>query len=96
MSYESQIQSTIIKWLETLRPECECHKNVVANKVGVPDITVCYRGRYIAFEIKKPGGTTSPAQDEVIRRVRAAGGCAYSVNNLTTVKGIMAMFSRRR
>ena len=41
---------------------------------GVPDLLVCYKGRFVAVEVKIPSGRVSPRQRLVIREIVAAGG----------------------
>jgi hypothetical protein len=43
---------------------------------GLPDILVCYRGRFIALEVKKPDtrGTVTPRQQAFLDQIAAAGG----------------------
>ena len=55
----------------------------------MPDVIVCYEGRFIAFEIKRPGGKVSQLQGYNMERIREAGGRAYVVFDVDTVKGII-------
>ena len=41
---------------------------------GVPDILACYKGRFFGIEVKYNGNITSPAQDEQLDKIEAAGG----------------------
>lgn len=49
----------------------------MANHAGVPDLTICYKGFYIAIEVKRPGGRVSRLQLENIISIRDAGGLAF-------------------
>lgn len=49
--------------------------------VGRPDLVVCYRGRFIALELKAPTGRPSPAQLAQLDAVRHAGGTAAIVRS---------------
>jgi len=54
-------------------------------KTGVPDLVMCYRGIFIAPEVKVPGNTASKKQDYEIAAIKAAGGVSglvYSVDEL--------------
>ena len=55
---------------------------------GVPDYLCCVRGRFVAIEIKRPDGRgrTSKLQDEIIRRIREAGGVAVVAESLEDVE----------
>jgi len=44
---------------------------------GLPDYIACYRGRFLAIEVKRPGGRTTELQEVWLARIRAAGGIAF-------------------
>lgn len=52
---------------------------------GVSDIIGCYKGRFIAIELKAGKGKASDAQLEFIRRVNEAGGIGFVAYDLDTV-----------
>ena len=57
---------------------------------GVPDLLICYKGRFIALEVKKPtGGITSVLQDYNVDSIRLAGGIADVVTSLDKVIDIL-------
>lgn len=56
---------------------------------GVPDIICCYKGRFIALEVKAPDGKPTALQDATIRRIIGAGGIARIVRSLEEVKSII-------
>ena len=56
---------------------------------GVPDIICCYKGRFIAIEVKAPDGKATALQDATIRRIIGAGGIARIVRSLEEVKSII-------
>lgn len=43
---------------------------------GTPDLLVCYKGRFIALELKTDTGKTTPLQKEKICDIRRADGYA--------------------
>lgn len=43
---------------------------------GTPDLVVCYKGRFIALELKTDTGRASPLQKENICEIRRADGYA--------------------
>ena len=52
---------------------------------GISDILGIYKGRFLAIEIKKPGGKPTPDQLKFLRYVREEGGIAfvaYSVDDV--------------
>ena len=46
----------------------------VYTRAGVPDLLVCYRGRFIAIEVKGEHGRISDAQRAEMAQIEAAGG----------------------
>lgn len=58
---------------------------------GIPDILICYKGRFMAFETKLPEkrSNTSVMQERVMEKIRAAGGHAQVV--CTVQEAINAM-----
>lgn len=57
---------------------------------GIPDLLVCYRGKFFAFEVKKPKvGVLSTIQKIEIARIRKAGGVAEVVTSAAQVKEII-------
>jgi hypothetical protein len=52
---------------------------------GISDILGIYQGRFLAIEVKRPGGRVSREQREFLNRVNAEGGLgfvAYSVDDV--------------
>ena len=46
-------------------------------KTGIPDLLVCYKGKFIAIEVKAENGKPSELQLHHIEQIRKAGGVAY-------------------
>ena len=57
-------------------------------RVGCPDILVCYKGVFMAFETKAPGKlkNVTPNQEREIAEINAAGGLAIVVDSVDQVK----------
>ena len=85
---EQQIQNKIIKYLKTISYVV---KIISATKAGVLDVIVCYKGRFIAFEVKTPDtkDDTSDLQEYNIREIVKNGGLAYVVWELNQIKDII-------
>ena len=85
---EQQIQNKIIKYLKTISYVV---KIISATKAGVLDVIVCYKGRFIAFEVKTPDEKTnvSDLQEYNINEIIKNGGLAYVVWELNQVKEII-------
>jgi len=56
---------------------------------GIPDIIICYKGKFVALEAKRPGGKLTKLQEKTIKDIRAAEGAAYIVTSVEEVKEIM-------
>lgn len=89
MSLESNVQTSIITFLKR-------HGALVDNIQGnecqssVPDLLICYAGRYIALEAKGPNGVLSPGQRRRLRKVQKAGGIGEVVYGITKVQSILS------
>ena len=87
---EHEIQASILQYLElvgavavrvnagmtVIQGEGGKRRAVRGAPAGTADILACWHGRYIAIECKTHRGKTTPAQDDFLNRVRAAGGIA--------------------
>jgi len=56
---------------------------------GIPDIICCINGKFVAFEVKVPGGKLTPLQEITIQRIKAAKGKAFKVTSIEEVKTIL-------
>lgn len=62
---------------------------------GEPDITCCYLGRYLAFELKRDGKEkTRRLQEYKMKLIRKAGGIAMRIDNLKQVEEVLYEISR--
>ena len=52
------------------------------SEVGVPDLLVCYQGRFIGAEVKEPGKYPTQRQRLQMQRIRQAGGIAEVVRSV--------------
>jgi Holliday junction resolvase len=53
---------------------------------GVPDILCCVNGRFVAIEVKRPGGIISPLQKFNIEHIHTSGGHAFVAYSVEDVK----------
>lgn len=49
---------------------------------GVADLNVCYQGKWIALELKRPGRHPTPLQRATLEKIRAAGGAACVIRSV--------------
>lgn len=61
---------------------------------GIPDVIVCYRGRFIALEVKTPRGKPTVLQEVTIRQILKAGGIATVVRSVGEVRAIIEALER--
>jgi hypothetical protein len=87
---EKGIVNQILKYLKTL-PECFAWKEHggMYGTSGIPDIIVCYRGKFVAFEVKTPSGKLTTLQEITLRKINDAKGNSYKVTSLQEVKEIL-------
>lgn len=52
---------------------------------GKADILGCYRGRFLAIEVKRPSGKLSVDQYEFITQINNAGGLAFVATSIDDV-----------
>lgn len=86
MKTEATIQSEILRYLKSLGALCWVIKAALCNERGVPDILCCYRGRFVAFEVKTKKGRLSGPQRVQLDRIRAARGRAAVVRSRKEVE----------
>lgn len=87
---EKDITNKILRYLKGL-DHCYCFKEHGGSygSSGIPDIICCYRGRFLAFEVKTPKGKTTPLQDIAIRKICEADGIALVVRSVDDVKSVI-------
>ena len=87
---EKTITNQILKYLKSLH-ECYAFKKHggLYGTSGIPDIIVCYKGKFVAFEVKTENGKLSKLQEVTIRKIQSAQGLAFKVTSLDEVKTIL-------
>lgn len=87
---EGQLTSQIKNYLASKGAYCEKIFGGGFQASGIPDIIVCYRGLFIAIEVKSPThkGRASDIQKLKIRRIRECGGIAFITDNMEDVENI--------
>lgn len=87
---ESDIVRAILKYLKTV-PDCFCWKEHggMYGTAGIPDIICCYRGKFMAFEVKTKKGKTTTLQNSVINKMQKCSGKAVVVRSVNEVKAVI-------
>jgi hypothetical protein len=65
-------------------------------EAGIPDILVCFQGRFLGLEVKLPGEEPSPVQRKVLSEIKAAGGIARVVTTVEEVAALLDKLDRKR
>lgn len=58
---------------------------------GVPDIIVCFKGRFIGIECKAGSNKPTALQENELKKIQDAGGMAFVVNEESYV-GLKSVF----
>ncbi len=61
---------------------------------GEPDLVCCYKGLFVAFELKIDGNKPSPLQNERMEDIRKAGGIAKPIYNINEIEETLYEISR--
>lgn len=61
---------------------------------GIPDMIVCYKGRFIAFECKVGKNKPTVLQAMTVKQIIKAGGYAVVVRTVEEVKEIITAFEK--
>lgn len=61
---------------------------------GIPDIIICYRGRFIGLECKVGKNKPTVLQSLTIRRILQSGGYAMIVRTVEEVKQLISAFEQ--
>ena len=87
---ESDIVAAILRHLKKT-PFCFAWKTHggMYGTAGIPDVIVCYRGRFVAFEVKTHTGKLTKLQENTISKIKNAKGQAFKVTSAGEVAAIL-------
>ena len=95
---EQHIQKQILDYLRFRGIPCWKHQDdsirkpdgsyIPTHTRGVSDIIGCIpkTGRFLALEVKRPGGKPTPEQQQFIDTINQAGGLAFVAHNIEDVQ----------
>lgn len=63
-------------------------------EVGIPDLLVCYRGRFLGLEAKMPGNSPTAKQLAVLNEIAEAGGVAAVFTTVEQVSDLLGMIDK--
>ena len=90
---EKRIEKAIQGYLDSLGAYHIKNHGSMYSRAGTPDITACLNGRFIAIEVKQPGGVVSPLQVAHIELIKKAGGVAFVAYSLQETKENLKKFN---
>ena len=95
---ETPITRSILTYLNSLAPDCWARKIHCSamQGAGIPDILACYRGRFIAIEVKRPGNKATALQADTLDKLMAAGGVSVVVHSLGDVRAVIGILDKQR
>jgi len=87
---ESDIVKQVKEYLKTIK-NCFFWKEHGGQfgAAGLPDIIVCFKGRFVAFEVKTAAGKLTVLQTITLKRIQAAGGTAEVVRSVEDARRII-------
>lgn len=98
MGAEAQLQTSIIGYARNRGAYVVKIHQTGRGIRGIPDLLMCYRGYFIAVEVKAPGAKTlkarEQAQAEQLHAVKAAGGVAFRATDYEAVLDVFEQIDR--
>lgn len=92
---ESEIVAKIQAYLKTVKDLFFWKEHGgIYGTAGIPDLICCYRGRFIAFEVKTQKNDLTVLQGVTLQRIIKAGGYALTVRSEDEVKNVIEALSK--
>lgn len=76
MTPETKFLKEVQKFLDSIGAYYVKQIGSMFSQSGIPDLLICYKGKFIALELKSEKGKPSPLQLRNIDLIKAAGGNA--------------------
>ena len=91
MTPEGKVKKKVKEYLKSIGAWYYMPVSNGMGRSGCPDIIVCHKGTFYAFECKAPNklNNTTPNQDREIAAINTAGGFAYVVDSVEMVKELI-------
>ena len=86
---ESAIQRKIRLLLESLGATVFKQQAGIYSTTGTPDLVACYRGRFVAIEVKQPGEEPRKIQLHRQAQIRKSGGICEVCDSVEQVERIL-------
>ena len=82
---EAEVTSDIRRFLKTMGIPHFKKLQGLGSPKGIADIIGCYKGRFLAIEVKRPGEKPTPDQQEFLDRYSSAGGICFVARSVDDV-----------
>lgn len=79
MGPEKTFEKKVRSWLEARGAWVLKTISEGRQEAGVPDLLICYKGQFVALELKSETGAVRPLQEYKIKQINDAGGLAMIV-----------------
>lgn len=97
MTPEGKVKKKVKEYLQSIGAWYYMPVSNGMGRVGCPDILVCYKGMFMAFETKAPGKikNVTANQQREIDDIQRAYGLAHVVDDVEQVKCIIDTIKRK-
>lgn len=97
MSSEASLQTTILRWLRSYGGWwVKFHVSGKYSTAGVPDIIGSYKGKFVAFEVKRPGRKLTKLQAVTHDKMKKQGEAyVFVVDSLDKTKELLYRLDQR-
>tara|TARA_R110000796_G_scaffold43778_3_gene107369 strand:+ start:138 stop:446 length:309 start_codon:yes stop_codon:yes gene_type:complete len=91
MTPEGKVKKKVREYLQSIGAWYYMPVSNGMGRVGCPDILVCYKGLFMAFETKAPGKikNVTPNQEREINGITRAYGLAHVVDDVAQVRAVI-------
>lgn len=79
MASEKAFENKVKKWLKEHDAWYVKTWSNGVQRAGIPDLIICWKGRFIGLELKAENGKASPLQMHELLKIKEAGGVALLV-----------------
>jgi hypothetical protein len=97
MTPEGKVKKKVKEYLQSIGAWYYMPVSNGMGRVGCPDILVCYKGLFMAFETKAPGKikNVTANQQREIDEIQRANGLAHVVDDVEQVKSLLDTYERK-
>jgi hypothetical protein len=97
MTPEGKVKKKVKEYLQSIGAWYYMPVSNGMGRVGCPDILVCYKGMFMAFETKAPGKikNVTANQQREIDEIKRANGLAHVVDDVEQVKSLLDIYERK-